>query len=97
VAVQFQRCVPANRNDLFTVTAAARGSYTPTFTPKIVDGVSVVDVKITWTGAFAALKAIDHRAPLCTQPPPPKPPAPEPEPTGTPPPTDPLVPVDPEG
>jgi hypothetical protein len=97
VAVQFQRCVPANRNDLFTVTAAARGSYTPTFTPKIVDGVSVVDVKITWTGAFAALKAIDHRAPLCTQPPPPKPPEPEPQPTGTPPPTDPLVPVDPEG
>lgn len=69
VAVQFQECVPANPDDLFDVTRAARGSYAHIFTPKIVDGVSMLEVKITWTGAFAPLKSITHTAPLCTQPP----------------------------
>lgn len=100
VAVQFQRCVPANVNDLFTVTAAARGSYSSVMAPKVVDGVSVVDVRITWTGAYAALKPISHRAPLCTQPPPPKPPdPPKPDPVETDPaaPVVPGVPTDPAG
>jgi hypothetical protein len=68
VVVQFQQCAPANPDDAFAVSPAARGSYERTFTPRIVDGVSMVEVKITWTGAFAALKSITHRAQLCTQP-----------------------------
>ena len=68
VVVQFQECVPANTGDLFVVSRAARGSYSTILTPNIVDGTSVIDARITWSGAYAPLKSITHRAPLCTQP-----------------------------
>lgn len=68
VAVQFRECVPANPDDAFVVSPAARGSYSLAVTPRIVDGISMVDMKITWTGAFSSLKPITHRVTLCTQP-----------------------------
>jgi hypothetical protein len=84
VAVQFQECVPANPDDAFVVTRAARGSYSTIFTPKIVKGTAMLDMRITWTGAFDRLESITHRAPLCTQPEPDPvdpPDSPDPEPT----------------
>ncbi len=81
VVVEFRPCVPGNQNDVFTVSSGARGAFTPRFTPSVVDGVSVVDVTVTWTGAFSPLTPITHRAPLCTQPAP----------------TDPADPADPAG
>ncbi|MFJ4045624.1 Ig-like domain-containing protein [Microbacterium sp. NPDC089987] len=73
VSVQFQQCVPAKKEDVYSVSSAARGSFKPTFTESVVNGVTVVDTTITWEDAFRALKPITHRAPLCTQPPPPDP------------------------
>ncbi len=56
----FRPCMPALEADVVTVSGAARGAYSLVSTP-VVDTPGAVDVKVTWSGAYATLSPITHR------------------------------------
>lgn len=61
VNVQFQACLPADKDDIVTVSAAARGSYRVGNPAPVADVPGAVDVTVTWTGAYGSLQPITHR------------------------------------
>ena len=61
VEVTFRECLPANNADVVTVSNGARGSYLPPVVKPVEGDLTVVDVTLTFDGAFGSLKPITHR------------------------------------
>lgn len=65
VDLEFGTCLPVtNADDVVTVSAAARGSYSISSAP-VADAAGQFDVTLTWDGAFRTLSPITKRMPAC--------------------------------
>lgn len=61
VNAQFQPCLPADKDDVVSVSAAARGSYRVGNPAPVADVPGAFDVTVTWTGAYGSLAPLTHR------------------------------------